>query len=57
MKFGISREKLQKFWIRWPDRRWTFLFCEGDNNYSVSTIIFGYNLKHSHKNGKILLVN
>ena len=26
------------------DRRWIFLYKEGDNNYSISMTIFGYNL-------------
>ena len=29
------------------DRRWIFLYREGDNNYSISVTIFGYNLKLS----------
>ena len=27
------------------DRRWIFLYREGDNNYSISMTIFGYNPK------------
>ena len=29
------------------DRRWIFLYREGDNNYSISMVVYGYNLKLS----------
>ena len=28
------------------DRRWIFLYREGDNNYSISMTIFGYNQRY-----------
>ena len=30
------------------DRRWIFLYREGDNNYSISMTIFGYNVTQSY---------
>ena len=31
------------------DRRWIFLYREGDNNYSISMTIFGYNITQSYR--------
>ena len=51
MKFGSLREWLQNFWTRWPKKiedRY-FYIRKGDNNYSISMKIFGYNPKLSLK--------
>ena len=31
------------------DRRWIFLYKEGDYNYSISMTIFGYNITQSYR--------
>ena len=41
MKLGLWRERLQNLWARWA----IFSYREGDNNYSISITIFGYNPK------------
>ena len=50
MKFGLWQERLSKFWNQMAvllTEDGYFYMRKGDNNYSISMAIFGYNPKLS----------
>ena len=49
MKFALWRESYKIFGLDTHtfERRWIFLYREGDNNYSISMTVFVYNPKLS----------
>ena len=53
-KFGLRKKRWESYNIFGPDghgfdRRWIFLYREGDNNGSISMSIFGSNITQSYR--------